>query len=329
MSLKELIYNSYGKEIYKTTRELQRKKIKAAVSKNQLIFLEKCLTHDVTPKSFRIKPPIKSQKAIRITKEYRKKLLVLAKNDAKQRLRNYNIEVNDLSQKLRSVLSDDHYETIERITDKSKEKEYVKKRNHLIEKYQSLTKGKKIQEITGNKSLLKPAVLNLTKQEIPRHQLELLNLGPKFVPSNKKPPFMDIVNATEICALNLEKENQIENAELLRQKISNVISKNIHFKIRSNSSFEQRAALKELSQNNVKKVYSYDKGTGFVILRNKDAIQKIEEQIGESIVSNTDPTPALTSKIQKHLTTLRKQQKFETRTYFQLYPSDPHKSPQT
>ena len=121
MSLKELIYNSYGKENYKTTRELQHKKIKAAVSKN-LIFLEKCLTHDVTPKSLRIKPPIKSQKAIRITKEYRKKFLVLEKNDAKQRLRNYNIEVNDLSQKLRSVLSDDHYKTIERITDKSKEK---------------------------------------------------------------------------------------------------------------------------------------------------------------------------------------------------------------
>ena len=97
---------------------------------------------------------------------------------------------------------------------------------------------------------------------------------------------MDIINATEICALNLEKENQIENAELLRQKISNVISKNIHFKIRSNLSFEQRAALKELSQSNVKKVYSYDKGTSFVILSNKDAIQKIEEQIGESIVSN-------------------------------------------
>ena len=285
--------------------------------------MEKGLTHDVTPKLFRIKPPIKSQKAIRITKEYRKKLLVLAKSDAKQRLRNYNIEVNDLSKKLRSVLNDDHYEIIERITDKSKEKEYVKKRSHLIEKYQSLTKGKNIQEITGNKSLLKSAVLNLTKQEIPRHQLELLNLGPKFVPSNKKPPFMDIVNATEICALNLEKENQIENAELLRQKISNVISKNIHFKIRSNLTFEQRAALKELSQSNVKKVYSYDKGTGFVILSNKDAIQKIEEQIGESIVSNTDPTPALTSKIQKHLATLRKQQKFETRTYFQLYPSDP------
>ena len=84
--------------------------------------------------------------------------------------------MNDLSQKLRSVLSDAHYETIERITNKSKEKEYVKKRNHLIEKYKNLKKGNKIQEITGNKSLLKAAVLNLTKQDIPRHQLELLNL---------------------------------------------------------------------------------------------------------------------------------------------------------
>ena len=37
---------------------------------------------------------------------------------------------------------------------------------------------------------------------------------------------MDIVNATEICALSLEKENQIENTESLQQKISNVISKN-------------------------------------------------------------------------------------------------------
>ena len=39
--------------------------------------------------------------------------------------------------------------------------------------------------------------------------------------------------------------------------------------------------------------------------------------------TNTDPTSALTSIIQKHLATLHKQQKFETRTDFQLYPSNP------
>ena len=97
---------SYCEKICKTTRELQPEKIKAAVSKKQLIFLEKCLTYNVNPKSLRIKPPIKSQKDTRITKKYRKKLLVLTKNDAKQRLRNYNIEVNDSSQELRSILSE-------------------------------------------------------------------------------------------------------------------------------------------------------------------------------------------------------------------------------
>ena len=164
-------------------------------------------------------------------------MLVSAKNDAKQRLRNYNIEVNELSQELRSVLNDAHFGTIERVTNISKEK-YVKKRNHLIEKNQNLTKGNKIQKIRGNKSFLKLAVLNLTKQEIPQRDLELLNLGPKFLPNNKKLPFMDILNATEICRLSLDKENHIENAELLRQQISNAYSKNINFKIRNNLTFE-------------------------------------------------------------------------------------------
>ena len=80
------------------------------------------------------------------------------------------------------------------------------------------------------------------------------------------------INITEIWAHSLEKENQIEKAALLRQKFSNVISKNIHFKIRSNLTFEERRALKELSQGTENKVYSDDKGTGFVIFNNKDAI---------------------------------------------------------
>ena len=57
---------------------------------------------------------------------------------------------------------------------------------------------------------------------------------------------MDTVNATEMYALSLEKDNQFENPESLRQKISTVISKNIHFKIRNNLTFEQRIVFKEL-----------------------------------------------------------------------------------
>ena len=68
--------------------------------------------------------------------------------------RNIISKLNDSSQKLRSVLSDVHFETITRITNRSKKKEYVKKRNHLIKKYQNFVKGNKIQKRTGNKSLL-------------------------------------------------------------------------------------------------------------------------------------------------------------------------------
>ena len=75
-------------------------------------------------------------------------------------------------------------------------------------------------------------------------------------------------------------------------------------------------------QSTENKVYCYDKDTGFINLNNKNAIQKVEEQIGGSVVSNTDPTSPITSKMQKHLATLFKQQKFETRTYFRLYPSN-------
>ena len=142
---------------------------------------------------------------------------------------------------------------------------------------------------------------------VPKHHLELLNPGSKFYPSNWKLPFMDIVNTAELRALSLEKETRLKTQNYCEQKLVALLPK-ANFKIRSNLTFKQRIALKELSQSTEKNVYSYDKGNGFVVLKNKDAMQKIEEQIGESVVSNTDPTSALKSKIQKHLAALCKQQ---------------------
>ena len=50
---------------------------------------------------------------------------------------------------------------------------------------------------------------------------------------------MCIVNGTELCALTSKKKKQIENAELLRQKISDSISGNINFKMWGNLTLEQ------------------------------------------------------------------------------------------
>ena len=57
-----------AKRFTKQKENYNARRSKLLYQKKQLIFLEKCLTHDATPKSFRIKPPTKSQKTTRYQK---------------------------------------------------------------------------------------------------------------------------------------------------------------------------------------------------------------------------------------------------------------------
>ena len=70
-------------------------------------------------------------------------------------------------------------------------------------------------------------------------------------------------------------------------------------------------------------IYPFDKGSGFVVLPEKNAMQKIEEQLGKAKIAENDPTLKFTNKIQKILCRLRKEKKFTDKEYFQIYPSDP------
>ena len=127
--------------------------------------------------------------------------------------------------------------------------------------------------------------MNLSGEELDENKVKHLNLGPKLVPTeNRKRQYMDFIQATEICALDLERKGKFSVAESLS-------------------------------------IYPFDKGTGFVVIKEEDAIQKIEEQIGKSKVIHYDPTPTLLNKFLKELAKLRKESKFDNKTYFKLYPS--------
>ena len=98
---------------------------------------------------------------------------------------------------LKSILSEERYIFIQNVTDNSREKGSSKK---ILST-----------QLLQNK-LIKPAILNLPKKEVPKHYESLLNLGPKFVPANKNLPFMDIITLIESCALDMElnhKENEV------------------------------------------------------------------------------------------------------------------------
>ena len=165
-----------------------------------MVFRYKCLSNNVTPKSFRLRAPIKSTKCENIMKELRRKLLTHARNEAKRRLHESKNRIMNICSTLCQVLSPEDYENIKRVTHASKDAEYQKSKRRLKEKFQQLKneKQKHSQIVLNNKcTIMKPAVLNLTGKTVDKNVTSLLNLGPNFVPTPKCIPYMEIITVIE------------------------------------------------------------------------------------------------------------------------------------
>ena len=127
-----------------------------------------------------------------LQEEYQVKLLKLARNEVKQRMykSRSNIVIN--LNVLKEQLSKDDYDTLITITDKTKEKHFIKKKEHLISKCNSLinTSDDSMNlAIERTWSIIKEGIVNFTGEELDENKIKLLNLGPKFVPTeNKKRP---------------------------------------------------------------------------------------------------------------------------------------------
>ena len=81
--------------------------------------------------------------------------------------------------------------------------------------------------------------------------------------------------------------------------------------------------MRELQKNEDISVYPYDKGSGLVIIDEEKGIEKVNDQIGNTTILNTDPTTRITRKIQSKLCELKKKGGFTKQEYEKLYPSDP------
>ena len=148
------------------------------------------------------------------------------------------------------------------------------------------------------RTLIKSAVLNLSNELLKPHVTELLDLGPKFVPTPQTIPYMDIITSTELIATNLDKAAKHHASESIRQEVSNTLSKFINKKIPSNLSKSQRQALKELRAQKDTQIFPFDKGAGFAVLNKEDALVKMSEELGEAKIIDNDPTKTLLTKFQ-------------------------------
>ena len=145
------------------------------------------------------------------------------------------------------------------------------------------------------------------------------------MPTNKNLPLMDIITSTKSCALDMEQNHKESEAVTLRQNVSNILQKNLNLKITSNLTKDERKALKELQKDGKLRVHEFDKGSGFAILTNDTAKEKIEEQLGKTTKAKIDPISRLTNKIQKNFANLEKKTNLQTRLILNyIHPTSFH-----
>ena len=154
---------------------------------------------------------------------------------------------------LKEQLSKEDCDTLITITDNTKERHFIKKKEHLISKCNSLINTSHHSmnlRIEITRSIIKEGIVNITGEELDENKIKFLSLGLKFVPTgNRMRPYMDITQTTEICALDLELEGKFSIAESLRQNISRIITKDLKKKHKNNLSFAERKALTEMKRD--------------------------------------------------------------------------------
>ena len=196
-----------------------------------------------------------------------------------------------------------------------------KKKGHK-EKFDKLheKQGKPIR-INQRPSLIKNPVLQCQEEPLPDEAVDLLSLGPKFAltPNNFDQFKMETMNEVEKCALTLEKKGNNDAAATLRHEVAETLKK--AKKPKSNLTSRQKKGLSYFKKNKALSVVPFDKGQGFSTLKTEKLTEKTEKEFKNVTLDTPNGTKSLETKIQKKLRTLHKEDKIDTATYKQLYPS--------
>lgn len=126
MSLKDLLITNYGISLYKKTSRLQDQVCKQATAKNQVVFLTRCLYHNIFPRFLQIHSPIKSKYATNVTLQFKRKLLVCAVKEAKVRHHKCIREIENLTHDINNIVSREHYDLIMNLSESCRRQSSLK-----------------------------------------------------------------------------------------------------------------------------------------------------------------------------------------------------------
>ena len=168
MTLQSTITAQYGVRVYKSSSRLKRLKIQLANAKNRTLFLERCIFHKIIPKSFKNRCPIKSRRAFRLTYNYQLAILRETLTLARRKINITKKEIDKLDCNLHLILSEELYNTVNRITEDSYKKAYKKEKKELKDKFEKIKNAQKPTKPTPSRpSTLKTAVLQRQTEPLP------------------------------------------------------------------------------------------------------------------------------------------------------------------
>ena len=295
MSLKQLISVQYGLNAKKKVTELSRLKVKRAATKNSTIFLERCLSHSIVPTTFRNRCPIRSKRAKRICAQYQINLL---KEALYQKRRDFHKTCNKLKRilsYLKRALSDEHFQLVERVSNKTYEASFEKHKERLKKKFEKLCP--KTTHQPTRPSVIRNPVLQNQKDPVPPEVIDLLSLGPKFALTPNEVPNMEIIEGVEKSCLAIERKGKKREADTLRHDTTEILL--TAEKPKSNLTASQRKGKAWLKENQDKiAVVPFDKGVGFSIEDREELDKKAEAEFKNVSLDTRDTTKALQTKIQ-------------------------------
>ena len=180
--LKEHIIQTYGEVTQRLTAKLQKLKKQKASAKCRWIFLSKCITHDVLPKSFQTRPLLRTRRGFAATKRYNKEMLKITRDQARLQHIKLCKTIQNVDNELQNKLTEQDYTTNRNVTEKSRENKFVKERKRLLEKFTKLvehteSKEKNKHARDGAKKLCNE-VYDLKQAGIDDNVKAYLRLGP-------------------------------------------------------------------------------------------------------------------------------------------------------
>ncbi|XP_072039314.1 uncharacterized protein [Amphiura filiformis] len=281
----------------------------------------------ITPRSLKLKCPIKTNRAREIIEKAQHQLLRERIRVTNNRINGFKQQKsrleNDISSRVTDDIKNQVTDHVTRKTENTFQKtkwRHTQKLDRLIEKSRSPNSNRRNTaenpELGGEQ--LKKWVVNLSKFELTQPQKSVLAKGLNFAPSPTVLPHEEYIVATELACRKLPSNE----AAVLRSEMAGVLRSAKTPK--QNITKEERQAIHELRKEKSIIVLPADKGKATVVMQADEYEQKLQGMLSDEKTYeqlDRDPTPRYKRQLVGILSRLKKEEKITKSQYDHLFPT--------